>query len=85
MSLDIISKGSLNKMSEKKKKSIFSIFDEISSNFESGIREGLENLNHLISNVVEFMELAGNVETINSMKRVDIDEDSDEKEEDIII
>ena len=73
-------------MSEKKKKAIFSIFDEISSNFESGIREGLENLNHLISNVVEFMELAGNVETINSMERIDIEsEDSDEKEEDIVI
>ncbi len=73
-------------LENKKKKSIFSIFDEISSNFESGIKEGLENFSHLISNIVEFMELAGKVETIDMMKKVDIEsEDSEETDDEKIL
>ncbi|MFX0132927.1 MAG: hypothetical protein ACFFDN_04705 [Candidatus Hodarchaeota archaeon] len=74
----------------KKRKSIFSIFDELSANFVDGIREGLENFNNLIGSVVEFMELAGDIDTIDMMekklKKVEIEgEDSEEDEEENII
>ena len=69
-------------MQEQKKKSIFSIFDELSANFVDGIKEGLANFNNIISNVVEFMELAGNIEMTDlyekHMEKVDINEDSEE-------
>ena len=74
----------------KKRKSIFAIFDELSTNFVDGIREGLENFNNLIGSVVEYMELAGNIDTIDmiekDLKKIDIEgEDSEEDEEEHII
>ena len=73
-------------MQEQKKKSIFSIFDELSENFVDGIKEGLANFNNIISNVVEFMELAGNIEMTDlyekHMEKIDIvSEDSEDDNE----
>ncbi len=74
----------------KKRKSIFAIFDEISANFVDGVREGLENFNNLIGSVVEYMELAGNIDTVDmiekNLKKIEIEsEDSEEDEEENII
>lgn len=71
----------------KKRKSIFNIFDELSENFVDGIREGLGNFSNLIGNVIDFMEYAGNIETIDiiekKMKKVEI-ESEDNEDNDII-
>ena len=74
----------------KKRKSIFNIFDELSENFVDGIREGLGNFSNLIGNVIDFMELAGNIETIDmmeeKMKKVEIEsEDTEDTEEKDVI
>ncbi|MHA1298455.1 MAG: hypothetical protein ACTSO9_03325 [Candidatus Helarchaeota archaeon] len=72
-------------MEQKKRKSLFNIFEEMSSNFVDGIREGLANLNNIISNVVEFMELAGDIKTADiiekGLQRVEIEGEEIEDEE----
>lgn len=70
----------------QKRKSVFNIFDELSTNFVDGIKEGLENFSNLIGNVIEFMELAGDIKTIDmlerDMKKVEIESEDTEDSED---
>ncbi|MHA1378600.1 MAG: hypothetical protein ACTSRG_09480 [Candidatus Helarchaeota archaeon] len=69
----------------QKKRKIFTIFDEISSNFVDGIREGLTNLSNIVSNVVEFMELAGSSDMLaKDLQKIEIDDVESEQEEEIL-